>query len=42
LNHLFQTAGKGSPDEYVKIEETFSPVALDLISDWIRKTLRMR
>ncbi|MEZ4999562.1 MAG: hypothetical protein R2727_02375 [Bacteroidales bacterium] len=25
LNHLFQRAGTGLPDEYVKIEETISP-----------------
>ena len=35
LNHLFQTATTGSPDEYVKIEETFSPLALSTIGDWI-------
>jgi pimeloyl-ACP methyl ester carboxylesterase len=35
LNHLFQTATTGAPSEYVTIEETFSPVALQLISDWI-------
>lgn len=35
LNHLFQTAQTGSPAEYAKIEETFAPVALNLISDWI-------
>jgi fermentation-respiration switch protein FrsA (DUF1100 family) len=35
LNHLFQTAETGSPMEYGKIEETFSPVALKTISDWI-------
>jgi len=35
LNHLFQTAGTGFEDEYIKIEETFSPIALNLISDWI-------
>jgi pimeloyl-ACP methyl ester carboxylesterase len=35
LNHLFQTATTGSPDEYVKIEETISPSALSTISDWI-------
>jgi len=42
LNHLFQTADKGSPDEYVKIEETFSPAALDLITGWIKKTMKMK
>ena len=37
LNHLFQTSKTGSVNEYAKIEETFSPVALDIISDWINK-----
>lgn len=40
LNHLFQTAEKGTPDEYVKIEETFSPAAMELIASWIKKTLK--
>ncbi|MBO9516633.1 MAG: alpha/beta hydrolase [Porphyrobacter sp.] len=35
LNHLFQTAKTGSVGEYRDIEETFSPAALNLISDWI-------
>lgn len=35
LNHLFQHAKTGSPNEYSTIEETFAPVALDLISNWI-------
>src|SRR5262245_44397326 len=35
LNHLFQTSETGSPNEYVKIEETFAPVALKTIGDWI-------
>jgi fermentation-respiration switch protein FrsA (DUF1100 family) len=37
LNHLFQTANTGSPDEYAGIEETISPVALDKIASWILK-----
>ena len=37
LNHLFQTAETGSIQEYEKIEETFSPVALEIIKDWILK-----
>jgi pimeloyl-ACP methyl ester carboxylesterase len=37
LNHLFQTATTGSPNEYSKIEETISPIALELISTWILK-----
>ena len=35
LNHVFQTAETGSPDEYARIEETISLVALELIRDWI-------
>jgi len=35
LNHLFQTAGTGAPAEYVTIEETMAPVALETIGDWI-------
>ena len=37
LNHLFQTAKTGSPSEYASIEETISPVVLNMISDWILK-----
>jgi len=35
LNHLFQTAETGVLEEYPQIEETFSPMALDLIGVWI-------
>ncbi len=35
LNHLFQTAELGTPSEYGKIEETFSPKALEIIRDWV-------
>ena len=35
LNHLFQTAETGLPQEYGSIEETIAPVVLDLIRDWI-------
>jgi pimeloyl-ACP methyl ester carboxylesterase len=35
LNHLMQTAGTGSPTEYGRIEETMSPTALRLMSNWI-------
>jgi uncharacterized protein len=37
LNHLFQTAKTGAFSEYAKIEETMSPAALTLMSDWIVK-----
>ena len=36
LNHLFQTAETGSPNEYGQIEETLAPAALERIVEWIR------
>jgi fermentation-respiration switch protein FrsA (DUF1100 family) len=35
LNHLFQSAGTGSPLEYGVIEETINPAALNIIGDWV-------
>ena len=35
LNHLFQAAETGSPDEYARIEETISSEVLKYIRDWI-------
>ncbi|MGB1294234.1 MAG: alpha/beta hydrolase family protein [Flavobacteriales bacterium] len=35
LNHLFQECKTGSVSEYQKIEQTFSPKALAVISDWM-------
>jgi uncharacterized protein len=35
LNHLFQPAYAGSPAEYAAIEETMSPEALQIISEWV-------
>jgi pimeloyl-ACP methyl ester carboxylesterase len=35
LNHFFQTAETGSPSEYGQIEETISPVVLNLMGEWI-------
>ncbi len=35
LNHMFQECHTGMIDEYVKIEQTFSPMALDEISQWV-------
>src|SRR5690554_282770 len=37
LNHLFQESKTGSISEYSEIEQTFSPVALDLITGWIKE-----
>ncbi len=39
LNHLFQKAETGTPNEYGLIEETFSPDALKIIGDWIEEIL---
>lgn len=36
LNHLFQECKTGSPDEYAKIEQTFSPTVLDEMLRWIK------
>jgi len=37
LNHLFQTCKTGLPGEYGKIDETFSPEAMQTVSEWILK-----
>jgi len=36
LNHLFQECKTGSPDEYATIEQTFSPIALNEILNWLQ------
>ena len=35
LNHLFQTCTTGLPNEYWQIDETFSPEAMNEISNWL-------
>ena len=35
LNHLFQECQTGLPTEYGTIEQTFSPIALEEISNWL-------
>ena len=42
LNHLFQHCTTGAPAEYATIEETFSPEALQIITDWIKLTAKKR
>lgn len=37
LNHLFQECETGHPNEYAAIEQTFSPRALEALSDWLKK-----
>lgn len=40
LNHLFQTCVKCNLMEYGELEETFSPVALKEINDWLNKYVK--
>ncbi|MCF0072862.1 alpha/beta hydrolase [Dyadobacter sp. CY261] len=35
LNHLFQECKTGGPEEYRRSTQTFSPMALKVMSDWI-------
>ena len=37
LNHLFQECQTGSPEEYAEIEQTISPIVLELVKNWIKK-----
>lgn len=37
LNHLFQEAQTGMPQEYSSIEQTFAPAAMKTILDWLNK-----
>lgn len=41
-NHLFQTCTLCTVDEYAKLDETFSPAVMKLISNWIRKTMKRK
>jgi hypothetical protein len=40
LNHLFQECTTGLPTEYAQIEQTFAPVALEIITNWIKQTIK--
>lgn len=40
LNHLFQPAETGLPDEYWRIETTFDEGAMKTIVDWLDRTVR--
>jgi hypothetical protein len=37
LNHLLQEAKTGAPSEYSQIEQTISPKALEVMTNWILK-----
>jgi uncharacterized protein len=36
LNHLFQESKTGNPNEYALIQQTFSPLAMEEVLQWIR------
>jgi hypothetical protein len=40
LNHLFQACTKCTVMEYGQLEETFSPLALQAITDWLNKNVK--
>lgn len=40
LNHLFQHAESGHPTEYSRIEETFAPEALEIMTAWITEIVK--
>ena len=42
MNHLLQDAKTGAPSEYNDIEETMSPAALKLITDWLNVNVLAR
>jgi pimeloyl-ACP methyl ester carboxylesterase len=37
LNHLFQTAETGLPEEYATITETMSPKVLEMLTEWVNE-----
>jgi len=37
MNHLLQDAKTGASSKYNDIEETISPAALKIITDWLNK-----
>jgi uncharacterized protein len=40
LNHFFQECETGSPAEYATIDQTFSPIALAELTNWILKQVK--
>ncbi len=42
VNHYFQTAQTGSPQEYRLIEETISPIVLEIIYNWIHEQIKIK
>jgi len=42
LNHMLQSAQTGGGQEYAKIEETVSPLAISTVTEWLKQTLAMK
>ena len=40
LNHLFQHCKECTTEEYGNLDETFSPEALVVITDWLNKNVK--
>jgi len=40
LNHLFQTADKGGPDEYWQISNTINEIVIEKIDNWVQSILK--
>ena len=40
LNHLFQTCVICNPAEYIVLEESFSPVALEIMGSWLKENVK--
>ena len=40
LNHLFQTCNTCNPAEYNDLEESFSPVALEMMGNWLKENVQ--
>ena len=41
LNHLFQTCITCNPAEYNDLEESFSPVALEMMGNWLKENVQV-
>ncbi len=41
LNHLLQDAETGGMDEYAQIEQTIAPVALEVMTEWLRERMEL-
>ncbi len=40
LNHLFQSCTVCNPAEYDDLEESFSPVALEMMGNWLKENVQ--